>query len=143
MTHIPYKGNAPATQDVMGGQADCIHISEAKPYLDSGKLKAIATTGLKRDPRFPKVSTVDEAGLKGFDITWWQGVFAPAGTHPDVLTKLSAALRKAVEDPAVKAAMFDAGFVPEFVAPANVHGRIQADMAKFRKIATEAKLDLE
>lgn len=143
VSHIPYKGNAPATQDVMAGMADCIHIGEAKPYIDSGKLKAIATTGLRRDPRFPKLPTVDESGIKGFDITWWQGVFAPAGTPPAVMARLSAALKKAVEDPAVKEAMFDAGFVPEYVAPATVQTRIQGDMAKFRKIATDAKLDLE
>jgi tripartite-type tricarboxylate transporter receptor subunit TctC len=143
VAHVPYKGNAPATQDVMAGSADCIHISEAKPYLDSGKLKAIATTGLKRDPRFPQLPTVDENGLKGYDVTWWQGVFAPAGTPPEVVARLSAALQKAVQDPAVKAAMFDAGFVPEYQPPAAVTARIQSDMAKFRKIATDAKLDLE
>jgi tripartite-type tricarboxylate transporter receptor subunit TctC len=143
VTHVPYKGNAPATQDVLAGTADCIHISEAKPYLDAGKVKAIATTGLKRDPRFPNVPTVDEAGLKGFDITWWQGVFAPAGTPPEIVAQLSNALRKAVEDRSVKAAVFDAGFVPEYIAPAQVNARIQSDMAKFRKIASDAKLDLE
>jgi tripartite-type tricarboxylate transporter receptor subunit TctC len=143
VSHIPYKGNAPATQDVMAGMADCIHIGEAKPYIDGGKLKAIATTGLRRDPRFPKLPTVDESGIKGFDITWWQGVFAPAGTPPAVMARLSAALKKAVEDPAVKEAMFDAGFVPEYLAPAAVQQRIQGDMAKFHKIATDARLDLE
>lgn len=143
VTHVPYKGNAPATQDVLAGVADCIHMGEAKPYLDAGKLKAIATTGIKRDPRFPKLATVDEQGVKGFDVTWWQGVFAPAGTPPDVLDKLSAALRKAVESPGVKDAMFEAGFVPEYTPPAAVNARITADMAKFRKIATDAKLDLE
>lgn len=143
VAHVPYKGNAPATQDVLGGQADCIHMSEAKPYVEAGKLKAIATTGLSRDPRFPSLPTVDEAGIKGFDITWWQGVFAPAGTPPDVASKLSAALRKAVEHRSVKASMFDAGFVPEYIAPPQVQARIQADMGKFRKIAADAKLELE
>jgi tripartite-type tricarboxylate transporter receptor subunit TctC len=122
---------------------DCIHVSEAKPYLDSGKLKAIATTGQKRDPRFPALPTVDQSGLKGFDITWWQGVFAPAGTPPGVTAKLSEALKNAVENPSVAAAMFDAGFVPEYLPPAEVNTRIKGDMAKFRKIAAEAKLDLE
>lgn len=143
VTHVPYKGNAPAVQDVIGGAADCIHMGEAKSYLDSGRLKAIATTGKQRDPRFPKVPTVDEAGLKGFDITWWQGVFAPAGTPPEVLDRLSRAARKAVEDPSVKTTMFDAGFVPQYVAPAALSARVQQDMAKFRKIAVDARLDLE
>jgi tripartite-type tricarboxylate transporter receptor subunit TctC len=142
-THIPYKGNAPATQDVIGGTADCIHIGEAKPHIDGGRLKALGTTGKLRDPRFPNLKTVEEQGFKGYDITWWQAVYAPAGTPPGIVAKLSAALGKATEDPSVKAAMFDAGFVPAFVPPADLVARMGVDMAKFRKIATDAKLDLE
>lgn len=96
-----------------------------------------------RDPRFPQVPTVEEAGLKGFDVTWWQGIFAPAGTPPAVLEKLSRAARKTAEDPLVKTTMFDAGFVPEFIPPAELITRVQIDMVKFRKIATDAGLDLE
>jgi tripartite-type tricarboxylate transporter receptor subunit TctC len=143
VTHIPYKGNAPATQDVMAGVASCIHIGEAKPYIDSGRLKPIATTGLKRDPRFPDLKTVDEQGLRGYDITWWQGIFAPAGTPPAIVEKLSAVARKVAEDPQVKTVMFDAGFVPEFVPPAELTARMQRDMAKFRKIAQEARLEFD
>jgi len=141
--HVPYKGNAPAAADVVAGVADCIHMSEAKPFVDSGKLKAIATTGLKRDPRFPQLQTVDELGLKGFDATWWQGVFAPAGTPRAAMDALSAALRKAIANPAVKETMFDAGFVPDYVAPAAVNARIASDMAKFHKIAAEAKIEID
>lgn len=141
--HVPYKGNAPATQDVMGGSADCIHIGEAKPFIDAGRLKALATTGLQRDPRFPAVRTVDEQGLKQYDITWWQGVFAPAGTPPEVIERLSKVLKKVTENPGLKSTMFDSGFVPEFVVPADLVQRMQRDMAKFKRIATEAKLDLE
>lgn len=143
VSHVPYKGNAPATTDVVAGFADCIHISEAKPYLDSGRVKALATTGLKRDPRFPQIKTLDELGLTGFDITWWQGVFAPAGTPKNVMDALSAAMRKAVETPSVKDTMFDAGFVPEFMTPSVVNERIKTDMTKFQKIASTAKIEIE
>jgi tripartite-type tricarboxylate transporter receptor subunit TctC len=143
VTHIPYKGNQPATQEVIGGQTDCIHIGEAKPYLDSGRLKALATTGRLRDPRFPGIPTVDESGLKGYDITWWQGVFAPAGTPKEIVEKLTAAARRAIEDPSVRPIMFDAGFVPQFVPPAELSRRMQGDMTKFSKIATDAKLELD
>lgn len=142
-THIPYKGNAPAVQDVMGGAADCIQMGEAKSYLDSGKLKVLATTGKVRDPRFPNVRTVDEEGLKGFDATWWQAVFAPAGVPADVMAKLTAAVRKATEDRSTKAAMFDAGFVPDFVPPAQLEKRIQADVAMFRQVAADTGIELE
>lgn len=143
VTHVPYKGNAPATQDVIGGTADCTHIGEAKPYIDGGRLKAIGTTGKLRDPRFPNLKTVEEQGFKGYDITWWQAVYAPAGTPPGIVAQLSAAVRKATEDPSVKATMFNAGFVPAFVPPADLLERMKTDMVKFRKIATDAKLDLE
>lgn len=143
VAHVPYKGNAPATQDVVAGFADCIHMGEAKSYIDSGKVKAIATTGLKRDPRFPDLPTIDELGLSGFDATWWQGVFAPAGTPADIMEKLTAALKTAIENPSVKETMFDAGFVPEFVPPQTVNARIQSDMAKFGKIAADAGIKIE
>lgn len=143
VTHVPYKGNGPAIQDVIGSLADCMHLGEAKSFLDAGKLKAIGTTGKYRDPRYPSVPTIEEEGLKGFDVTWWQGIFAPAGTPPRVLERLSRAVRKTAEDPSVKTAMFDAGFVPQYVPPAQLTIRVSSDMAKFRKIARDAGLDLE
>lgn len=143
VTHIPYKGNAPAAQDVMGGAADCMQMGEAKSYLDGGRLKALATTGMARDPRFPTIRTIDEQGLKNFDATWWQGVFAPAGTPADVMAKLTAAVRKAAENPSTKTTMFDSGFVPEFVPPAQLEKRIRGDMVKFRKLAADAGIEIE
>jgi tripartite-type tricarboxylate transporter receptor subunit TctC len=143
VTHIPYRGNAPAVQDVIGGFANCIHMGEAKPHIDAGRLKALATTGLRRDPRFPSIPTVDESGLKGYDITWWQGLFAPAGLPPAIVEKLIGAARKVAEDPKVKATMFEPGFFPEFVPPADLVARIQADMRKFRKIADDAHIEIK
>lgn len=142
VTNVPYKGNAPGTKDVIAGFVDCIHMGEAKPYLDSGSVKALATTGKKRDPRFPNIPTVEEAGVKGYDVTWWQGIFAPAGTPADIVAKLAAAARKAAENPTLKATMFESGFVPEYVPADEVIQRIRADMAKFHKIAVDAHLDL-
>lgn len=141
--NVPYKGNAPAIQDVIGGTSDCIHITEAKAHLDAGRLKAIATTGLKRDPRFPQVPTVDEAGVKGYDMTWWQGVFGPAGVAPAVLARLGDAVRLAATDPAVRAQVMDAGFVPEYLPAQEVAQRVRRDWAKFRKIAADARIELD
>lgn len=141
--YVPYKGNAPAVQDVMGGQASCTHISEAKSLLDAGRLKAIATTGMVRDPRFPNVPTVNESGLKGYDITWWQGVFAPAGTPAPVLEKLDSAVKAAAQDPAVKARTSDSGLVPQYLPPKELTKRTSQDFAKFKKIATDLKIELD
>jgi tripartite-type tricarboxylate transporter receptor subunit TctC len=143
VTHVPYKGNAPAINDVMAAFADCLHLGEAKPFIDSKRVKALATTGKQRDPRYPDIPTVEEAGLKGYDVTWWQGLFAPAGTPADIVDKLVAAARKIAEDPMLKSKMFDAGFVPEFVPAGELTNRIQADMSKFKKIATDAHLSLD
>lgn len=143
LLNVPYKGNAPAVQDVIGGVASCTHISEAKPYLDAGRLKAIATTGMLRDPRFPTVPTVDEAGLKGYDATWWQALLAPAGTPAEIVARLSAAAKAAAQDPRLKAATFESGLVPQYAAPAELILRMQQDIAKFRRIAAEAHLELE
>ncbi|MES2184749.1 MAG: tripartite tricarboxylate transporter substrate binding protein [Pseudomonadota bacterium] len=140
---VPYKGNAPAVNDVMAGLASCTHITEAKPYVDSGRLKPIATTGLVRDPRFPKVPTIDESGLKGYDVTWWQGVFAPAGTPAAVMARISAAVKAAVADPETKAQVFDQGMNPQFLPAAEVTKRMEADIRKFHKIAVDSRLDLE
>jgi len=68
-------------------------MTEAKPYIDAGQLKAIASTGKRRDPRFPNVPTVSESGLEGYDATWRQAVFAPAGTPQAVIDKLAAAVK--------------------------------------------------
>lgn len=142
VTHVHYKGNSPATLDVVSGFVDCIHIGEAKPFLDAGDLKAIATTGQKRDPRFPDVPTVEEAGLEGYDVTWWQGVFAPVGTPPEIVAKLASAAQNALADPSVKPTMWDVGFVPQYVPPADLIQRMRRDADKFHAIAVAAKLDI-
>jgi tripartite-type tricarboxylate transporter receptor subunit TctC len=141
--NVPYKGNAPAVQDVLGGMVACTHITEAKSFLDSGKLKAIATTGLVRDPRFPNVPTVNESGLKGYDITWWQGVFAPAQTPSFVMRKLTQAVKAAAEDAAVKKQTFDSGLIQQYLSPTDVAQRTKADITKFRTIAADAKIELD
>lgn len=143
VTHVPYKGNSLAVQDVMAGSADCIQMGEAKTYVDSGRLKVLATTGRARDPRFPEIRTVEEQGMKGFDATWWQAVYAPAGTPAEVLSKLTAAAQKAVSDPSTKSTMFDAGFVPDFVAPGPLQVRMRSDIEKFRKLSADTGIELE
>lgn len=143
VTHVPYRGNAPAVQDVLAGVTDCIHITEAKPYLDTGRLKGIATTGRVRDPRFPNIPTVEESGLKGYDVSWWQAIMVPAGTPPEVVNKLSAALKQAVSDPKVRSQTIDAGFVPKFASGQEVKALMQQDMEKFKKIAVEANIELD
>jgi len=140
---VPYKGNSPAVQDVIAGRADCIHMTEVKPYIDAGQLKAIASTGKRRDPRFPDLPTVSESGLKGYDATWRQAIFAPAGTPQAVIDKLAAAIKQAVQSPTLPNKMEGSGFVPEYEGPKELAEVMAQDTEKFREIAQQAHLELE
>jgi tripartite-type tricarboxylate transporter receptor subunit TctC len=103
MTTVPYKGTAPAITDLIGGQVDimCDQTTNTTTYIETGKIKAFAVTTPKRltTPALAKLPTLDEAGLKGFNVSIWHGVYAPKGTPKPVLDKLNAALRGALKDP--------------------------------------------
>jgi len=102
MTTVPYKGTAPAMTDLLGGQVDimCDQTTNTSGQIESGKVKAYAVTTTKRltAPALAKLPTLDESGVKGFNVTIWHGVYAPRGTPKPVLDTLNAALRKALKD---------------------------------------------
>lgn len=104
MNQIPYKGSAPALNDVMGGQIDvlCDQTSGTIPAIKGGRVKGIAVAGNNRLPDLPDLPALSEAGVKGFDISISFGLYAPKGTPPEVIKKLTAALNKSVQDPEVK-----------------------------------------
>lgn len=101
LLHIPYKGNAPALADVLGGHVPIMFdtITTSLPLVRTGKLKALATTGPKRSPLAPEFPTMIEAGVPGFEMSAWYMVFAPRKTPPEVLEKLNLAINKAISDP--------------------------------------------
>jgi len=103
LTHVPYKGSGPAITDLMSGQIQTmlLTIPAVMPFIQSGKLRAIATSGKKRTPALPNLPTLDEAGVKGFDYAPWYGYFAPAGTPPAVVQKLHTAINKVLADPEI------------------------------------------
>ncbi|MBA2548069.1 MAG: tripartite tricarboxylate transporter substrate binding protein [Burkholderiaceae bacterium] len=140
---VPYKGLGPAMVDVMAGVVNCTHEGSAKPYLDSGKVKALATTGLQRDPRFPDLPTVHEAGVKGYDMTWWQGIVAPAGTPPEIVTRLVQAVHTIANDAEFKAAAYNLGLNVKTGTPAELAKLIADDIRKYQKIAVDANLTVE
>ena len=108
---VPYRGAAPALQDVMAGQIDLMIdvVSNSLPYLQSGKIKAYAVTAATRLASAPEIPTVDEAGLPGFHMTTWYGLFGPKGMPKDVLAKLNAATVGALADPAAARRLADLG----------------------------------
>ena len=101
LVHVPYKGNAPALADVLGGHLPIMFdtITTSLPHVRSGKLKALATTGPKRSPLAPEIPTMIEAGVPGFEISAWYMIFAPKKTPIEILEKLNSAINKAITDP--------------------------------------------
>lgn len=113
MVHVAYKGGAPANTDLMGGQIQAVFspMVEVLPFVESGKLRALAVTTKSRSPRLPNVPAVNEA-LPGFEVALWNGVLAPAATPPAVLDKLATAVQRIAQDPAVRKALADQGSTP-------------------------------
>lgn len=110
LTNIPYKGTGPALTDLLGGQVDllCDQTTQTIPYIKDGRVKAFGTTTMKRLPAIANVPTLNEQGLKGFEVKVWHGVYAPKGTPQPVLDKINAALKKALNTPDVKKRLDDA-----------------------------------
>jgi tripartite-type tricarboxylate transporter receptor subunit TctC len=112
ITHIPYKGSAPAMTDLLGGQVMMMfdNIPSAIPHIKSGKLKALATTGAKRDPLLPELPTLAEAGVAGYESGVWFGLTVPANTPRDVIMKLNAEAIKGTRSPEFVKRMTELGY---------------------------------
>ena len=119
MTHVPYKGSGPAIQDVLAGQVQVFMTTppSVMQHVQAGKLKAHAVTGKTRHPGLPSVPTTAEAGLDGFELEAWVGLFAPAGTPPAVIAQLSEQVRKALETPEAKAVAVKQGIETRYLGP--------------------------
>ena len=115
VVHVPYRGTAMAVQDVIGGQVPMMALDTAAglPQIKAGKVKALAVMSKNRIPSLPDVPTLDEIGLayglKGFEVTAWQGLFAPKGTPPEIVAKLTSEMNKAINVPEVRARLEDFG----------------------------------
>jgi tripartite-type tricarboxylate transporter receptor subunit TctC len=136
MNHIPYKGSAPALTDVMGGQASLMFdtMLSAMPQVKNGKLKAIAVTSASRSPAAPDVPTVAESGLPGYEAIAWNGLLAPAGTPAEVVGKLNAELKKALDAPDVKDRFSAQGFGAAWNTREAFAKFIQAELDKWAKV---------
>ena len=142
---VPYKGGTQPLTDLVGGQVDIYFggIASAAPYMQGGRIRALAVTTLKRSQMMPDVPTFDESGLKGFDISTWFGLMAPAGTPADIVNRLHGAMVKAVAAPAVRDTMLAAGLVPETSTPTQFSAHVREEIKKFGAIvkASGAKLE--
>jgi tripartite-type tricarboxylate transporter receptor subunit TctC len=113
------------------------------PYLKNGRLRALAVTTLKRSSAIPQVPTLDESGLRGFDVSQWWGILAPAGTSPQVIKKLSSEIAVIVMSPDIKKLMAGAGAEPAASDPEQFRSYIKAEIAKFKRIVNEAKITID
>jgi tripartite-type tricarboxylate transporter receptor subunit TctC len=143
MTTVPYKGTGPAMTDLLGGQVDllCDHVSTAAPQIQAGKIKPYVVTTLERVPSLPDVPTADEAGLKGFQLSVWYGLYAPKGTDEAVVDKLVGVLQQSLQDPQVTQRFADLGTAPvaaERATPKALQDHLKAELARWRPIIEAA-----
>ena len=135
MTHIPYKGAGQAVIGLASGEIDMLFttILAALPHIDSGRMRALAVTTLKRAPSMPKVPTVDET-LKGFESDNWYGMFFPAKTPAAIITRFHAEMTKVLTDPDVKKLMENQGAVPLGSTPEEMTTYLQREIDKYAKL---------
>ena len=138
-TQVPYKGTGPAMNDLIGGQVDfmCDQTTNTVPQIKSGNVRVYGVTTGARLPSLPEVPTLDEQGLKGFDLVVWNGLYAPRGTPKAALDKLVVALQAAVQDPAFRSRLADLGAEPVPLAkatPESLRALLKAQIDKWAPI---------
>jgi tripartite-type tricarboxylate transporter receptor subunit TctC len=145
MQHIPYKGSPPALADVVGGQVAMTfdNITTAWPLAKGGKLRAIAVTTAARSSIAPEIPTLAEAGLVGYEVGSWQGVFAPAGTPPDIVKRLNTEIVRIINSPDVREKLAALGAEPAPNTPEEFAALVKADVAKWADVVKKsgAKVD--
>ncbi|CAB3908464.1 tripartite tricarboxylate transporter substrate binding protein [Achromobacter denitrificans] len=139
MLHVPYKGSGPAIADLLGGQVDYMFdsITSAKPHIEAGKLRALGVTTRKRSAALPDVPTIAESGLPGYELMPWFAAFAPAGTPPEVVTKLNAAMRQALADPKVRATLDSIGAESIGGSPEELRDHLGRETAQWKTLVKE------
>jgi tripartite-type tricarboxylate transporter receptor subunit TctC len=140
--HVPYKGIAPAVNDLLGGNVQMMFagISTVLQHIRSGKLVAIAMASPKRNPQLPDVPTVAESGLPGFDVTSWYGIVARSGTPPDIVRKLNRDMVEALQNEDVKGKLSGLGLEPVGNTPEEFAALIKADTAKWSGVIRRANI---
>ena len=143
LTTVPYKCTGPAMNDLLGGQVDllCDQTNQTVPMIKEGRVKVFGVTTLKRLSALPNLPTLDEQGMKGFEVKVWHGMYAPKGTPKSVLDKVTAALQTALQDPTVKQRLADlsSDVVPMQKVSANgLKTHLEAEIAKWDPVIKKA-----
>ena len=143
--HVPYKGGAPATADLLGSQVDMSfqNVNTVFTHINAGRLKAIAVTGTQRSPVLPNVPTLSEQGVEGVDVYSWQGVVAPKGLPADVKRALHDGIVKALKDPAVSKPMTDVGLELVANTPEQFADFQAKEYARWKQVIEEGKISVQ
>ena len=136
MTHVPYKGNAPAMTDVMGGQIQLMFdiVGGAKAYIDGGKVRALAVTSKDRNPAYPQLPSMTELGIRDYDVGGWYGLYGPLGMSAEVSQKITAATARALQDAELNKRWVDQGYVIWNTQPADLADRMRREHALWAEV---------
>jgi tripartite-type tricarboxylate transporter receptor subunit TctC len=135
MTHVPYRGASPALNDLIPGRVDCYFGSGALlENMRSGQLRGLAVTGAKRDPVAPELPTMAEAGVPGYEVTSWHGLFVPARTPPEIVRKISVDTIAALADPVVKSKLEQAGYMVVGSSPDELQTLLKSEIDKWSAV---------
>ena len=145
MAHVPYRGGAPAMNDLMGNQIPILFdvLSGAAPFIKSGQIRAIAITTKKRSPSFPDLPTIAESGLPDYETYTWNAIFGPANMPPALAERLSAEFRKATADPEIQQRLRDLSGDPVGSTPAELAEQLKTEIVKWKPIIQAAGLKAE
>ena len=145
MVHVPYKGAAPALNDLLGGQIPMMFdsVPGVLQHIQSGKLHALGVTSLKRSPALPNVPTIDEAGLKGFEATAWFGLYAPGRMDPKLRDKLAGDVLQVLQSPGIRSQFAALGAEPGSMTQARFAAFVDAELTKWRKVISDAKITID
>jgi tripartite-type tricarboxylate transporter receptor subunit TctC len=145
MLHVPYKTVPVALNDVLAGRVSMMFadLTAGLPHVRAGSLRALAVTRIKRSTLVPELPTLDEAGVTGFDMDSWAGIFAPAGTPADIITQLNTELRKIIDSAEVKSTLGNAGFEAFSSSPEELAVLVKDQLGKWGKMIKDAGIQPE
>ena len=143
--HVPYKGSGPAITDMLGGQVDLMFdsITSARPHIQSGKLRALGLTTAKRSAALPDVPTIAEAGVPGYEVSPWFAAFAPAGTPPEVVSKLGKVLNGLMKDPETLKKLESVGAEPIGSTPQELAAHLNQELDRWGKLIKARNIRLD
>jgi len=145
MLHVPYKSTPPALEDIIAGRVSMMlaDFTAAMPHVNAGTVRPLALSRIRRSALFPDLPTMDEAGIKGFNLDTWAGLVAPAGTPPQIVTKLNGALRKIIDSPETQVQFKNIGFEGFSSTPEELGDFIKAQLALWGKMIKDANIQLD